>query len=66
MTGPPAPLGHCRGFAPSRGVSEGSWGQRQGQLLSQRCGRPVVITAVSARSRDKDRGVSLSRYAWED
>ena len=40
--------------------------QRQANLLSQRCGRPVVITAVSARSRDKDRGVSLSRYAWED
>jgi homoserine dehydrogenase len=25
-----------------------------------------VITAVSARNRDKDRGVSLSDYAWED
>lgn len=40
--------------------------QRQANLLAQRCGRPVEITAISARSRDKDRGVTLSRYAWED
>jgi homoserine dehydrogenase len=33
--------------------------QRQANLLARRCGRPVEITAVSARSRDKDRGVSL-------
>ena len=40
--------------------------QRQAKLLSRRCGRPVEIVAVSARSKDKDRGVTLSRYAWED
>jgi homoserine dehydrogenase len=40
--------------------------QRQANLLARRCGRPVVITAVSARSRDKDRGVSIKAYAWED
>jgi homoserine dehydrogenase len=40
--------------------------QRQANLLSQRCGRPVEIVAVSARSRDKDRGVTLSHFAWED
>ncbi|PWK56303.1 homoserine dehydrogenase [Roseicyclus mahoneyensis] len=40
--------------------------QRQANLLAQRCGRPVEITAVSARSKGKDRGVNLSRYAWED
>jgi homoserine dehydrogenase len=40
--------------------------QRQANLLSRRCGRPVEITAVSARSRDRDRGVVLSQYAWED
>jgi homoserine dehydrogenase len=40
--------------------------QRQANLLAQRCGRPVEITAISARSRDKDRGVTLSHYAWED
>ncbi|WP_424930399.1 homoserine dehydrogenase [Amaricoccus tamworthensis] len=40
--------------------------QRHGDLLASRCGRPVEITAVSARSRSKDRGVDLSTYAWED
>ena len=40
--------------------------RQKANLLAARTGRPVVITAVSARSRDKDRGVSLSGYAWED
>ena len=40
--------------------------QRQAALLSARTGRKITISAVSARSRDKDRGVSLSDYAWED
>lgn len=35
-------------------------------LIQRRAGRPIVITAVSARNRDKDRGVDLSPYAWED
>ena len=35
-------------------------------LLSARTGRDISITAVSARSRDKDRGLSLTPYAWED
>ena len=40
--------------------------RRQAALLEDRAGRPVVVTAVSARSKDKDRGVDLSAYAWED
>ncbi len=40
--------------------------RQKANLLAARAGRPVVITAVSARSRDKDRGVNLSDYAWED
>jgi homoserine dehydrogenase len=40
--------------------------QRQAHLLSARTGRDITISAVSARSRDKDRGVNLSDYAWED
>ena len=40
--------------------------QRQATLLAARCGRPIEIVAVSARSKDKDRGVNLTRYAWED
>jgi homoserine dehydrogenase len=40
--------------------------QRRAQLLAARAGRPISISAVSARTRDKDRGVRLSDYAWED
>ncbi len=40
--------------------------RQKANLLTARTGRPVVITAVSARSRDKDRGVNLSDFAWED
>ncbi|AKM10854.1 homoserine dehydrogenase [Croceicoccus naphthovorans] len=35
-------------------------------LIERRCGRRLQIVAVSARDRGKDRGVDLSRYAWED
>ncbi|TMM55115.1 homoserine dehydrogenase [Sulfitobacter sabulilitoris] len=40
--------------------------RKHAALLHARTGRDVVISAVSARSRDKDRGVSLKSYAWED
>jgi len=40
--------------------------QRKAALLESRAGRPVSISAVSARSRGKDRGVRLNDYAWED
>ncbi|CUH87973.1 Homoserine dehydrogenase [Phaeobacter sp. CECT 5382] len=39
--------------------------RRQAEMLEMRTGRPVVITAVSARDADKDRGVALTGYAWE-
>lgn len=32
--------------------------------LSQRCGRKIVVRAVSARDRTKDRGVDLSNVNW--
>ncbi|NVK18387.1 MAG: homoserine dehydrogenase [Methylocystaceae bacterium] len=35
-------------------------------LISARCGRPVVVTAVSARDRNRDRGVSLDGMTWYD
>ena len=35
-------------------------------LIARRAGRPLVITAVSARDRSKNRGVDISVYAWED
>ena len=35
-------------------------------LIGLRTGRNIIVTAVSAQSRDKDRGVDLSGFAWED
>jgi homoserine dehydrogenase len=40
--------------------------KRQDNELTQRCGRSVRVTAVSARNRAKDRGMDLSGYAWFD
>jgi len=40
--------------------------QEHAALLTARTGRAVSITAVSARSRNRDRGVDLSGYGWED
>ncbi len=40
--------------------------RQKANLLAERAGRPVTITAVSARTRDKDRGINISSYAWED
>lgn len=39
--------------------------QRHAEMLAARSGRPVVITAVSARDRTKNRDADLSNYAWE-
>ena len=40
--------------------------RKQAAMLEARTGRSIEISAVSARSRTKDRGVNLSSYAWED
>ena len=40
--------------------------QRHAALLAKRTGRDIQISAVSARSKGKDRGVRLGDYAWED
>jgi len=37
-----------------------------GAAIAARCGRPIVITAVSARDKKKDRGVDLSSVKWFD
>ena len=39
--------------------------QRHADLIERRCGRRIVITAVSARDRTKNRDADLSDYAWE-
>ena len=40
--------------------------QQQGDLLTARCGRPMQITAVSARDRNRDRNLDLSAFSWHD
>lgn len=35
-----------------------------GELLAQRCGRPLQVTAVSARDRTRHRGVSFGAAKW--
>ncbi len=35
-------------------------------LLAARCGRPIAVTAVSARDRGRDRGVDLTAVDWYD
>lgn len=34
------------------------------EIIAARAGRPVVVTAVSARDRNRDRGVSLDGLRW--
>jgi len=40
--------------------------QQHTELLEARSGCKIVISAISARSKNKDRGIDLSSYAWED
>ena len=40
--------------------------KRQENALAARCGRPIRVTAVSARDRNRDRGIDLSGFAWFD
>jgi homoserine dehydrogenase len=39
--------------------------QQHADMISARAGRAVVITAVSARDRSRNRDADLSGYAWE-
>ncbi len=39
--------------------------QKHADLIAARAGRPVEITAVSARDKTKNRDADLSGYAWE-
>ena len=40
--------------------------RRHSGEIAMRAGRPVVIAAVSARDRTRDRGAPLGDHAWED
>lgn len=35
-------------------------------LVARRADRPIIVTAVSARDRNRDRGTDLSGFAWVD
>ena len=37
-----------------------------GDLLAARCGRRIVVAAVSARARGRERGIDLSGVRWHD
>ena len=39
---------------------------RQRDALAARCGRPIEVVAVTARSRAKDRGIDLTHVRWVD
>jgi homoserine dehydrogenase len=39
---------------------------RQAELITARAGRPITVTAVSARDRKRDRGISLDGLIWHD
>ncbi|MEM6423044.1 MAG: homoserine dehydrogenase, partial [Pseudomonadota bacterium] len=38
----------------------------EGAAIAAKAGRPIAITAVSARNRHRDRGVDITPFAWED
>jgi len=38
--------------------------ERQREALEARCGRPIEVVAVTARSRGKRRDVDISRFRW--
>jgi homoserine dehydrogenase len=39
---------------------------QNGSLLAERAGRELKVTAVSARRRERSRGVDLARFRWYD
>ena len=38
--------------------------EQQRAVLADKCGRPIEVVAVSARSRGKDRGIDLKKLRW--
>lgn len=40
--------------------------ENNGNDIARKLGRPIIITAVNARDRKKDRGFDISRYHWFD
>ena len=61
---PPAPLRLGLAGLGTVGIGVVRIVQRHAALIAARTGREVVITAVSARDRTKNRDADLSGYAW--
>ncbi len=40
--------------------------RQNAELIAARAGRPIAVTAVSARDRGRDRGISLAGLRWYD
>jgi len=40
--------------------------EENGAMIAQRAGRPIVVAAISARDRNRDRGIDLTSYPWFD
>ena len=56
----------CIGVAGLGTVGSGVLGllREHGELIAQRAGRPIVVSAVSARDRRKERGLDLADARW--
>ena len=39
---------------------------KNAEMMRERCGREIVVTAVNARDKSRDRGVDLTPYEWFD
>src|SRR5260221_10021014 len=65
-TGTPAPL--RIGLAGLGTVGAGTMRllTENADLIARAAGRPLTVTAVSARQRHRDRGIDLSGYRWLD
>ena len=62
---PPAPLRLGLAGLGTVGIGVVKIVQRHAELIAARAGRAVVITAVSARDRTRNRDADLSGFAWE-
>tara|TARA_R110001599_G_scaffold26856_2_gene94565 strand:+ start:3344 stop:4648 length:1305 start_codon:yes stop_codon:yes gene_type:complete len=40
--------------------------EENGAMIAQRAGRPIIVSAISARDRSRDRGIDLAAYPWYD
>ena len=66
MTAPPRPLASAVAGLGTVGAGVLRLLRDNAEVVAARAGRPIAVTAVSARDRARDRGVSLSGLRWYD